>query len=90
VTSVDKAIGATMARLEARSKATGYAQFTDDLIMPGMLHAAILGSPYGHARIISYDVSKAVRCPGVKAVITGNDIARFTWDCWSRMRLRSQ
>ena len=72
--SVDEAIGTTMPRLEARSKATGYAQFTDDLTTPGMLYGAILGSSFPHARIVSYDVSKALKHPGVKAVVTGNDI----------------
>jgi CO/xanthine dehydrogenase Mo-binding subunit len=75
--SIDQAIGVTMARLEARSKATGHAQFTDDLVFPGMLHGAILGSPHAHARIISYDVTKAMSHPGVKAVVTGDDLKPF-------------
>ncbi len=72
--AVDAAIGTTMSRLEARGKATGESQFTDDMVLPGMLHAAILGSPHSHARIVSYDVSKALKHPGVKAVVTGADI----------------
>ena len=38
-----------------------------------MLHAAILSSPHAHARIKSYDVTKALAAPGVKAVVTGDD-----------------
>jgi CO/xanthine dehydrogenase Mo-binding subunit len=72
--AIDAAAGTTMARLEARGKATGHAQFTDDLVLSGMLHGAILGSPYPHARILSYDVSKALAHPGVKAVVTGDDV----------------
>jgi CO/xanthine dehydrogenase Mo-binding subunit len=76
--AVGAAIGATMSRLEALGKATGRAQFTDDLTFPGMLFGAVLGSPYAHARIVSYDVSKALAVPGVKAVVTGADLeARY-------------
>ena len=38
-----------------------------------MLHGAILGSPYPHAKIVSYDVAKAAGLPGVEAVITAQD-----------------
>ncbi|SVB58591.1 uncharacterized protein METZ01_LOCUS211445, partial [marine metagenome] len=44
------------------------------MVMPGMLHAALLTSPYAHARIISYDTKAASALPGVKAVVTGEDI----------------
>jgi CO/xanthine dehydrogenase Mo-binding subunit/aerobic-type carbon monoxide dehydrogenase small subunit (CoxS/CutS family) len=72
---VNRAVGRTLSRLEARGKATGQATFTDDLSFPRMLHGSILGSPHSHARIISYDVSKALAYPGVKAVVTGKDVA---------------
>jgi CO/xanthine dehydrogenase Mo-binding subunit len=39
-----------------------------------MLHAAILGSPHAHAKILSYDVSEAMAAPGVVAVLTGDDV----------------
>jgi CO/xanthine dehydrogenase Mo-binding subunit len=74
MTAIDAAIGTSMARLEALGKAIGRAQFTDDITLPGMLFGAVLGSPYSHARILSYDVSKALAVPGVKAVVTGADI----------------
>jgi CO/xanthine dehydrogenase Mo-binding subunit len=44
-----------------------------------MLHAKILRSPYAHARILNIDTSKAERLPGVKAVVTGQDIAGVRW-----------
>ncbi|MEE2668751.1 MAG: xanthine dehydrogenase family protein molybdopterin-binding subunit [Gemmatimonadota bacterium] len=53
---------------------TGQAQYTDDLVFPGMLHGKILRSPYAHARIISIDTKKALALDGVHAVITGRDM----------------
>ncbi len=67
-------VGASIPRLETREKITGGAQYTDDMTLPGMLHGAILGSPYAHARILSYDTSAAEAVDGVAAVLTGDDI----------------
>jgi aerobic carbon-monoxide dehydrogenase large subunit len=52
---------------------TGTARFTDDIMLPGMVHAAILRSPHGHARITRIDTSRAKAAPGVVAVFTGSD-----------------
>ena len=41
-----------------------------------MLHGAVVRSPHAHARIVSIDTSAAEALPGVKAVVTGRDIAR--------------
>lgn len=70
---IDGAVGLTMSRLEAREKATGAAIFTDDMVLPGMLHGALAYSPHAHARIVSYDIRRAMAVPGVKAVVTGDD-----------------
>jgi CO/xanthine dehydrogenase Mo-binding subunit len=66
-------VGARLPRLEAAGKINGAAKYTDDLVRPFMLHGAVLGSPLPHARIVSYDVSKACALPGVEAVITAED-----------------
>jgi CO/xanthine dehydrogenase Mo-binding subunit len=66
-------IGSSPPRLEAGDKATGRAQYVDDIERPGMLHAALLTSPHAHARIIGYRVDAARAIPGVKAVLTGAD-----------------
>jgi 4-hydroxybenzoyl-CoA reductase subunit alpha len=55
------------------AKATGDAEYTDDMVLPRMLYGKILRSPYPHARIIDIDTSRAENLPGVKAVITGKD-----------------
>ncbi len=58
------------------SKATGSAEFTADLKMPGMLTGKILRSPLPHARIRKIDTSRARRLSGVKAVITAEDTGK--------------
>lgn len=49
----------------------GKGNYVDDVQLPGMLHGAVLRSPYAHARIVSIDTSAAEAHPKVKAVITG-------------------
>jgi CO/xanthine dehydrogenase Mo-binding subunit len=68
------AVGRSIPKLENREKVLGRAEYIDDLYRAGMLHAAILGSPHAHAKILSYDVSEAMAAPGVVAVLTGDDV----------------
>ncbi len=49
----------------------GHGQYVDDVRLPGMLHGAVLRSPFAHARIVSIDTTAAEAHPKVKAVITG-------------------
>jgi aerobic carbon-monoxide dehydrogenase large subunit len=53
----------------------GQGTYVDDVVLPGMLHGAVLRSPLAHARIVSIDTSAAVAHPKVHAVITGEDLA---------------
>jgi CO/xanthine dehydrogenase Mo-binding subunit len=66
-------VGQRRPRLDGPVKVSGRAQFSDDVHLPGMLHAKVLRSRYKHARIVSLDTSKAEALPGVKAVITAAD-----------------
>ncbi len=68
------AIGERIERVEGRDKVTGRAQYVADLKLPGMLHAKLLRSPHAHARIRSIDVSKARALPGVRCVLTADDL----------------
>jgi 4-hydroxybenzoyl-CoA reductase subunit alpha len=68
-------VGKSLPRVDGKAKLTGRAQFTTDVVLPGMLHAKLLRSPLPHAKIVSIDTSKAEKLPGVMAVITGKD----TW-----------
>ncbi|MFT4563557.1 MAG: CO/xanthine dehydrogenase Mo-binding subunit [Gammaproteobacteria bacterium] len=72
--NLDDLIGESVPKLEARAKLTGSAIYTEDIYRPRMLHGALLGSPYPHARIISYDTTAARALAGVKAVITAEDL----------------
>ncbi|PYP04457.1 MAG: carbon monoxide dehydrogenase, partial [Gemmatimonadetes bacterium] len=53
---------------------TGRATYTDDVKLPGLLHAAVLRSTYAHAKLGKVDVTKATKAPGVVAVFTGADV----------------
>ncbi len=59
---------------EVREKVTGQAKFTDDYVFPGMLFARTLRSPYPHARVLNIHTEKAKSLPGVKAVLTHEDV----------------
>ncbi|MBV7272546.1 xanthine dehydrogenase family protein molybdopterin-binding subunit [Clostridium sp. PL3] len=65
-------IGVSIPRKEAFDKVTGAARYTDDVSLPGMLHAKILGSRYAHAKIKSINITEAKKLPGVQAIITGD------------------
>lgn len=62
-------IGKNARRWDARTKVTGAACYTVDMQLPGMLHAAVLRSPWPHAHIHSIDLSGATAAPGVHAVL---------------------
>lgn len=70
-----KVVGKNLPRKDAVKKATGAAQFTGDIKLPGILYGKCLRSPHPHARIISIDTSKAEALPGVKAVVTYKDVS---------------
>src|SRR4051794_19142615 len=53
----------------------GRGTYVDDIQLRGMLHGAVLRSPYAHARIVSIDTSAAMAHPKVRAVITGEALA---------------
>ncbi|MCC7107030.1 MAG: molybdopterin-dependent oxidoreductase [Chloroflexi bacterium] len=66
--------GASQQRFDSRDKVLGAALYAADLVMPGMLHAAILRSPHSHAEILEIDASEARALEGVEAVVTARDI----------------
>ena len=67
-------IGRPVPRTDNTDKVTGEARYTSDVLLPGTLWAKSLRSPYSHARIKNIDVSRAEDAPGVRAVLTGNDV----------------
>jgi len=73
-------VGKRLPRWDAYSKATGAAKYTVDLKLLGMLMGKILMSPHPHARIVRIDASKAEKLPGVKAVITFEDVPKIIFN----------
>ena len=67
-------VGKAHRKVDGMAKATGEAIYTDDIQLPGMLHAKILRSPHAHARVLSVDTSKAEALPGVHGVLVGAEL----------------
>ncbi len=68
-------IGRDRRRKEDQRLITGRTRWTDNLTLPGMLHLAMVRSPFAHANITSIDVAEAKTSPNVLAVLTGKDLA---------------
>ena len=67
------AVGKRLPRVDGAFKVTGSAKYSVDIVLPSMLSGKILRSHYPHARILNIDTSKALKLPGVRAVITGKE-----------------
>jgi aerobic carbon-monoxide dehydrogenase large subunit len=67
-------VGSRIKRREDPRLIMGRGTYVDDIQLPRMTYAAILRSPYAHARIRSINVDKAKALPGVVAVMTGADL----------------
>src|SRR5258706_2951525 len=73
--SMTQVVGKATPRVEGEAKVTGKAQYSADLNLPETLWGRCLRSPIPYGRIKRVDTSKAWQISGVKAVITGNDVA---------------
>ncbi|WP_027052178.1 xanthine dehydrogenase family protein molybdopterin-binding subunit [Mesorhizobium erdmanii] len=67
-------VGARVARKEDKRFITGAGRYVDDMVVPGMKHAAFVRSPHAHAQIKKIDVKKAQAMPGVIGVLTGKEL----------------
>ncbi|MCA1689470.1 MAG: xanthine dehydrogenase family protein molybdopterin-binding subunit, partial [Actinobacteria bacterium] len=67
-------VGRRMRRKEDPPLITGKGRYTDDMVVPGMLHTAIVRSTEAHARITSIDTSRAASREGIHAVFTAEDL----------------
>jgi aerobic carbon-monoxide dehydrogenase large subunit len=67
-------VGASVMRVEDPRILSGRGHYIDDVVLPGMLHATFLRSPYPHARVRRIDATAARASPGVVAVYTGDEI----------------
>ena len=62
-------VGRDAIRMDAPERVRGQARYTADVRLPGMLHAAVLRSPYAHARVRRIDIAPALALPGVHAAL---------------------
>jgi CO/xanthine dehydrogenase Mo-binding subunit len=67
-------IGRRTKRADAPERLTGRTRFTNDLLLPGALHARFVRSPHAAARIVRVDAEAARAIPGVVAVLTARDL----------------
>jgi aerobic carbon-monoxide dehydrogenase large subunit len=70
-------MGHSMKRKEDPRFIRGQGNYVDDVTLPGMLHLDIVRSPYAHAKIKKIDTARALKVPGVLAVITGETLAQY-------------
>jgi carbon-monoxide dehydrogenase large subunit len=70
-------MGHSMKRKEDPRFIRGLGRYVDDIQLPGMLYLDIVRSPFAHARLKSIDTERALKVPGVLAVITGETLAKY-------------
>ena len=67
-------LGKRVTRVDALEKVTGAAQYGGDVHLPGMLHGKFVRSVHPHAKILNIDTSEAEKLPGVRAIVTQDDV----------------
>ena len=67
-------VGKHRRAVEHRRFVAGKGRYAADIVLPGLLHIAIVASPHAHAKILSIDTSAALALPGVHAVLTGAEL----------------
>ena len=71
-------IGKHRRAVEHKRFVVGKGQYAADIQKAGLLHVALVASPYASARIVAIDVSRAMALPGVHAVLTGEELRQGT------------
>jgi xanthine dehydrogenase YagR molybdenum-binding subunit len=71
-------VGREVPRVDGIERVRGRAPYTADLELPGMLHTAVLRSPYARARVTRIDLEPARSAPGVRAVIGPGSVEQLT------------
>jgi CO/xanthine dehydrogenase Mo-binding subunit len=69
-----KLIGQNYTTPDLVAKVTGRAKYAEDFRVDGMLFCKLLLSPMPHARVVSIDASKALAMPGVKGILTADEL----------------
>src|SRR4029453_19838 len=76
-TTPSKLVGAEVKRKEDPRMITGTSTYVTDVALPGMLWVAFVRSPYAHAKIKKIDAPAALKVPGVRGVVTGEDLRKL-------------
>ena len=71
----ERLLGAKVRRREDARLVTGRGRYVGDVVLPGMLHVAVLRTPHAHARLVKIDAEAARRRPGVVQVVVPSDVA---------------
>ena len=69
-----KFVGQRLPREDAYEKVTGLAKYAVDITLPWMLHGKVKRSPIAHGRLLSIDIQRALKVPGVRAILTAGDV----------------
>src|SRR5438445_11950310 len=77
-------VGTSFPRQDGPDKITGRARYAGDQVLPGMLYARLVTSPYAHARILNINTAAALAVPGVVAVFTSETLGMAQADPLSR------
>lgn len=75
----DGHIGQPLAHPRAKATVLGERPFVADLVVPGLLHGALVLSAHAHARVVRIDVRRAAALPGVSAIVTAEDVPGERW-----------
>ena len=78
-------VGQSVKRAEDPRLLTGRGRYIDDVVLPGLLHAAFVRSPIAHGRITRLSVEAARRVPGVVAVFTAAELNTGLGKVWHTM-----
>jgi len=77
-------VGMSLPRQDGPDKVTGRTRYAGDQVLPGLLYARLVTSPYAHARILNINTSAALSLPGIVAVFTANTLGMAQADPLSR------
>jgi xanthine dehydrogenase YagR molybdenum-binding subunit len=85
-----RVVGQRLPRVDGYERVSGAAVYPSDVVLPGMLHAAILRCPHPSARVRRLDAAQASKLPGVRAVLTPDspEVKGLRWS-WRRSRITS-
>ncbi len=77
-------VGMSLPRQDGPDKVTGRTRYAGDQVLPGLLYARLVTSPYAHARILNINTSAALSLPGIVAVFTADTLGMAQADPLSR------